>query len=168
MTIDYNEEFKSPAQIVNFYNADQFRASDHDRIIVGLQLGQASNSNSICSRLGDDRSRILHDLDVIEFTGAAGEQVSVILDVDPNGDHGGERATLIWKDKIRRVSFPKLDRSALPNQLNATMPASGRYLLSFKERAKFLPGTPFKGDYYLTAISTDGAAQTLSRYRLVD
>ena len=36
--LDYNTEFKSAEQIVNLYNADPYRASDHDPVIVGINL----------------------------------------------------------------------------------------------------------------------------------
>jgi hypothetical protein len=37
--LDYNTDFKSvPTQTVGLYNADQFRTSDHDPILVGLNL----------------------------------------------------------------------------------------------------------------------------------
>ncbi|MFN4144784.1 MAG: hypothetical protein ACK4GN_03090, partial [Runella sp.] len=36
--LDYNTEFKSAAQITSLYNADAFRSSDHDAVIVGLNL----------------------------------------------------------------------------------------------------------------------------------
>lgn len=36
--LDYNTEFKSPAQIDILYNVDSFRTSDHDPLIVGLKL----------------------------------------------------------------------------------------------------------------------------------
>ena len=36
--IDYNEEFKSPSQLVDFYNVDPYRASDHDPVIVGFNF----------------------------------------------------------------------------------------------------------------------------------
>jgi len=36
--LDYNTEFKSAGQQTSLYNADQFRASDHDPVIVGLNL----------------------------------------------------------------------------------------------------------------------------------
>ena len=36
--LDYNTEYKSPSQIINLYNEDVYRASDHDPIIVGLNL----------------------------------------------------------------------------------------------------------------------------------
>ena len=46
--LDYNEEFKTPEQITAFYNADAFRSSDHDPIIVDLDLkgnGQGGNND---------------------------------------------------------------------------------------------------------------------------
>jgi uncharacterized repeat protein (TIGR01451 family) len=36
--LDYNTEFKSAGQVTSLYNADQFRASDHDPVLVGMQL----------------------------------------------------------------------------------------------------------------------------------
>ncbi len=47
--IDYNQDFldggsqtpKSPDQITSLYNADPYRASDHDPVIVGVDLGRA-------------------------------------------------------------------------------------------------------------------------------
>lgn len=39
--LDYNTEFKTANQITSLYSADQFRSSDHDPVLVGLNL----NSN---------------------------------------------------------------------------------------------------------------------------
>ncbi|WP_231387362.1 ExeM/NucH family extracellular endonuclease, partial [Dolichospermum circinale] len=39
--LDYNIEFKSINQITSLYSPDQFRASDHDPVIVGLNLNSA-------------------------------------------------------------------------------------------------------------------------------
>ncbi len=36
--LDYNEEYKSPDQINKLYAPDQYRASDHDPVLVGLNL----------------------------------------------------------------------------------------------------------------------------------
>jgi uncharacterized protein len=36
--LDYNTNFKRPAQQVGFYRADPFRSSDHDPVLIGLQL----------------------------------------------------------------------------------------------------------------------------------
>ncbi|MGV8835418.1 MAG: DNA degradation protein EddB, partial [Cellvibrio sp.] len=38
ISLDYNTEFKSAAQIANFYSADAYRSSDHDPLVVSLKL----------------------------------------------------------------------------------------------------------------------------------
>ncbi len=38
IVLDYNTEFKSAGQVSSFYNVDPFRTSDHDPIVVGLNL----------------------------------------------------------------------------------------------------------------------------------
>ncbi|WP_159467752.1 ExeM/NucH family extracellular endonuclease [Dyadobacter sp. 3J3] len=45
--LDYNTEFKTASQVSSFYNADQFRASDHDPIIIGLNLAKPLPVNYI-------------------------------------------------------------------------------------------------------------------------
>ncbi len=36
--LDYNDDFKSPGQLASLYSPDQYRVSDHDPVIVGLDL----------------------------------------------------------------------------------------------------------------------------------
>lgn len=38
ISLDYNTEFKSAAQIANFYSTDAYRSSDHDPLVVSLKL----------------------------------------------------------------------------------------------------------------------------------
>ncbi len=40
--LDYNTDFKSAGQITSLYNADQFRISDHDPVLVDLNLDQTA------------------------------------------------------------------------------------------------------------------------------
>ena len=40
--LDYNTEFKSTGQQTSLYAADEFRVSDHDPVVVGLNLETAS------------------------------------------------------------------------------------------------------------------------------
>lgn len=40
--LDYNTEFKSAGQITSLYETDQFRSSDHDPVVIGLDLFQLS------------------------------------------------------------------------------------------------------------------------------
>ena len=44
--LDYNTNFKSAGQIVSLYAPDQYRISDHDPVIVGLNLGLGKISPS--------------------------------------------------------------------------------------------------------------------------
>lgn len=37
-TLDYNTEFKSAGQLVSLYSPDLYRASDHDPVVIGLNL----------------------------------------------------------------------------------------------------------------------------------
>jgi predicted extracellular nuclease len=36
--LDYSEEYKSAGQLTSLYSDDGYRASDHDPVIVGLEL----------------------------------------------------------------------------------------------------------------------------------
>jgi len=38
VALDYNVEFKTPNQVNTFYAADPFRSSDHDPVVVGINL----------------------------------------------------------------------------------------------------------------------------------
>lgn len=38
ISLDYNTEFKSAAQVINFYAADAYRSSDHDPLVISLKL----------------------------------------------------------------------------------------------------------------------------------
>lgn len=51
--LDYNEEFQSPSQVASLYNADMYRASDHDPVLVDIKLaGSLSATMLIFSLLG--------------------------------------------------------------------------------------------------------------------
>jgi uncharacterized repeat protein (TIGR01451 family) len=43
VVLDYNTEFKSAGQVSGFYNPGPFRSSDHDPVVIGLDLGSAIN-----------------------------------------------------------------------------------------------------------------------------
>ena len=68
--LDYNTEFKSAGQVASLYNADQFRVSDHDPVVIGLNPNASPAANA-----GGPYS--------------VGEGASVTLSAtgnDPNGD----------------------------------------------------------------------------------
>lgn len=43
ISLDYNTEFKSANQINNLYSSDAYRASDHDPVVIGLNLSGSTN-----------------------------------------------------------------------------------------------------------------------------
>jgi len=47
--LDYNTEFKTANQINSLYEADQFRSSDHDPVLVGLSLNSAPTNLTLSS-----------------------------------------------------------------------------------------------------------------------
>ncbi len=51
-SLDYNTEFKTPGQVASLYNADQYRASDHDPVVVGLLLGSQSDFSDLTPSYG--------------------------------------------------------------------------------------------------------------------
>ncbi len=55
--LDYNVTItstvsKTPAQVISLYNADQFRASDHDPVIIGLALGSICAGGMVTVKAG--------------------------------------------------------------------------------------------------------------------
>ncbi|MCS6845378.1 MAG: ExeM/NucH family extracellular endonuclease [Caldilineales bacterium] len=43
--LDYNLNFKSPGQQASLYAPDEFRSSDHDPVVIGLNLAEPNQSN---------------------------------------------------------------------------------------------------------------------------
>ena len=56
--LDYNTEFKSADQQTSLYAADEFRVSDHDPVVVGLNLETASAAPVAFGAFGVDQLRI--------------------------------------------------------------------------------------------------------------
>ena len=57
--------------------------------------------------------------------------------------------------------FVRTDGSALPNTLQATLPATGRYVLTVAEQPQWALGEAFRGEYCVTLESSQQAWQTL-------
>ncbi len=50
--LDYNTEYKSASQILNLYNADPYRSTDHDAVLVGLGLGLNPDLGDLAASYG--------------------------------------------------------------------------------------------------------------------
>jgi DNA-binding beta-propeller fold protein YncE len=116
---------------------------------------------TLCATLGDDTPPSRLDQDLFHFTGTQGETVALTLEALPSPDNTGDYATLVLLAAIRRVRFVRTDSNALPATLAATLPATGRYLLTVLEQPRWAPGEPFSGDYCVTLQASAGAWQTL-------
>lgn len=57
--LDYNTEFKSANQLATLYAADAYRSSDHDPVVIGLNLGRTlvgtTRSDTLVGTAGNDR-----------------------------------------------------------------------------------------------------------------
>ena len=78
--LDYNTNFKSANQIDSLFNQDQFRSSDHDPVIVGLDLktfGEVINGtvnrDNLIGTAGDDTITGLQNRDTL--TGGGGDDI---------------------------------------------------------------------------------------------
>ena len=131
------------------------------RVNMHAALLKVTAKRTLCSLLGNDPRPSLLDQDIFKFAGTAGEQVSVSVKQAPAGVHTGERLTLILSDTIDRTYFFRIDNSVLPNEITATLPATGSYQIIVAEQPILVPGERFRGDYCLTLESSAGASQTL-------
>jgi hypothetical protein len=122
------------------------------------------NADTICDSLGSDARHALLDQDRFEFSGLKGEEVTISLDVDQDGENnGGSRATLRLKDKhIRGVWLHETEKGDLKNQITTTLPADGEYLVIVGEQPHLAKGDPFKGDYCLTVEDASGNLEAVS------
>ncbi len=75
--LDYNTDFKSAGQIISLYNADEFRVSDHDPLLIGLNLG-AANAAPVAPTIADVEwlAREVHTFTIPPFTDADGDPLS--------------------------------------------------------------------------------------------
>ncbi len=60
--LDYNDDFKSAGQLVSLYAADQFRVSDHDPVVVGLELPVTFDSLCVLTKLFVDSTDVEQSL----------------------------------------------------------------------------------------------------------
>jgi hypothetical protein len=84
--LDYNTEFKSLEQITSLYNADSYRASDHDPVIVGINMAPPPATTMHVGDLGADAQRLKHGKWRIEVTiEARDDRGNVVEGVTVNG-----------------------------------------------------------------------------------
>ncbi|WP_330472986.1 ExeM/NucH family extracellular endonuclease [Terrabacter sp. C0L_2] len=82
--LDYNTEFKTPAQVTGLYAPDQFRISDHDPVVVGLDL---TNAAPVVGAVTGPSSAV--------SVGAPAGVSATFTDADPLDTH---TASIAWGD----------------------------------------------------------------------
>jgi len=167
---------------------DEFRDSDDDGIpdcndncpdvgnpdqtdSDGDGIGDACESGgvkTICSILGNNPKPLIPDTDVFGFSGTTGETVTIQIEANPPEAGSGKRLTLILTDKIKGKVLVRLDRSVLPNEITAKLPATGEYLITIAEQILTAKDKRFKGDYCLTLKASPVTYHTLVPYLLIE
>lgn len=159
--LDYNSEYKSEDQIDYLFSSDAYRASDHDPVIIGLELSNVSTVQQ-CAYLGD-APHGLSDVDLFSFSGKRGESVRVSLQADPANASEGKRARLVLFGQGPGSHLFRTDRGELPNQVAADLPADGQYVIAviggFGRRV-------YTGDYCLTLEASLETSDTLGPFML--
>jgi hypothetical protein len=125
--------------------------------------GCPAGVTGICASLRRDPKLSFLDQNLFKFEGTEGEVVTITLEEAP-GDNTGELATLIIEDHNNRAWLFRIDRSALPNTITTTLPATGQYRIFVAEQPlfpSFVSGERFRGNYCLSLESSQDAWQTL-------
>ncbi|MFZ3137149.1 MAG: alpha/beta fold hydrolase [Thermodesulfovibrionales bacterium] len=128
----------------------------------GNGKGDVCESKTICTILGNDPKPHRLDQDIFKFSGTKGEKVTIRLEADPPEAGSGKRATLMLTDKIKRTLLMKLDNSKLPNEIKATLPAKGEYLITVEEQLLVRNGKKYSGKYCLTLQALPETYQTFA------
>ncbi len=81
--LDYNTEFKSGGQIGSLFNPDAFRTSDHDPLLIGLNLTPAAASIVLTKTVGTDPLACAATDDI---TVPAGTNVTYCYSVENTGN----------------------------------------------------------------------------------
>jgi predicted extracellular nuclease len=128
------------------------QVSDHDPSVARFTFAA-----TLCSTVGNDHPPSVLDQDIFTFAGHAGESVTITLAATGQGNTGSRATLLVFGSSLLR-----LDNSALPNTITATLPATGTYSLVVAEQALLAPGQRFRGHYCVTLASSQEAFHTLA------
>ncbi|UJF21191.1 ExeM/NucH family extracellular endonuclease [Shewanella sp. OMA3-2] len=117
--LDYNEEFKSPAQIANLYQGDAYRSSDHDPVIVALNF-EAANIAPVAS------FQYQANLGQVRFTSTAtdsdGELVRYLWDFGDGKQGESQVAVHEYQQSGRyQVSLTVTDNGGLTHSITQTI-----------------------------------------------
>ena len=136
------------------------REDSNPAVVEVTVLQSAKSVSEISSVLGWKRHPWGIDKDIYTFQGTEGQKVTVTLRAKSGGkNNNGNCATLKLKDNIRGVSFYRIDSGRLPNQICATLPATGEYQILVAGQPRFFRGKRFSGEYTLTLEGCSGGLE---------
>jgi len=133
-----------------------------------ISLSPGESISRICSYLGNNPKPSIPDIDIFKFSGTKGETVTIRIEADPPDAGTGKRVALILTDKIKGTVLVKLDRSVLPNEITAKLPATGEYLITVAQPLLVVKTKRYSGEYCLTLKASPGAYQILAPYLWVE
>lgn len=133
-----------------------------------ISLTPGESISRICSYLGNNPKPSIPDIDIFKFSGKKGETVTIRIEANPIEAGSGKRLSLLLTDKIKGTMLFKLDRSVLPNEIKAKLPATGAYLITVAEQPLIAKGQRYRGNYCLTLKASPGTNQILAPYLLVE
>jgi hypothetical protein len=104
----------------------------------------------VYSTLGRSRHRFFPAWEIFEFTGAQGDEATLIFEADANGSNNhGKGVSIFVKDKIRGVRFFSKNRWALGTPMHMDLPADGEYRVFVFGHPWYFRSKGFRGDYTL-------------------
>jgi hypothetical protein len=132
-----------------------------DPAVVEVTVLPSSNSvTEINSVLSSAHRPWGIDKDIYTFHGTQGKQVTVTLKAKTGGKNNhGDRATLQLKDNIKGIGFQRTHSGTLPNQISATLPATGEYQVIVAGEPRSFRGKRFLGEYTLTVEGASGSLE---------
>jgi uncharacterized protein len=79
---DYNVEFKSEQQLIDFYATDAYRMSDHDPVVISILLEAAA----VAGDFDGDGDVDSYDIRALLLAIRAGAEIDMFYDLDSDGD----------------------------------------------------------------------------------
>ncbi|MDY6989262.1 MAG: cadherin-like domain-containing protein [Thermodesulfobacteriota bacterium] len=120
---------------------------------------------TICAFLGDDPRLYAQDMDVFEFSGTAGEMVTVSLESSPPEYGAGQRAVLIMRSLGHGLRLFKRLNNALPLEMTVILPVSGDYHVKVMEAPgrEVIWGEKYQGEYCVTLEASPEICDTFAQ-----